>query len=166
MASEQPDEVELVDQEGFTVVGVTVSEPPFILYGWGALAARRHDIEHIIDPHLTYGVWYRTADHQGTGNNACILGFRVEHADSVPEGLAALTVPPCRCAVFEHRGHIGTIGRTYERIHEWFQDRFDFSSEADAPPVGAIEIYDTSQELTGDYVFKILEAIPGEQRPT
>lgn len=159
MTPSQKDNVTFVDQEEFTVVGVECRDPPLMIYAWIALAARRHEIVDVVDPHLLFGVWHRTSDHQGQGNNACLVGCRVGRVSNVPEGLVALNVPACRFAVFEHRGHIGGIGATYERIHEWCRGR-PKATERPSSGVGAIEIYDTNQALTGDYRFPILEPAP------
>jgi len=76
----------------------------------------------------------------------------------VPEGLAAYTGPAARFAAFEHRGHIGHIGATYDRIRAWFQARPEVVAQR-PPGVGAVEVYNTRQPITGDYAFTIPEPV-------
>jgi len=148
----------IVERGSFTVVGVVCLEPPLMIYAWIALAARRDEIEGIEDPHMLYGVWHRTPDHEGPGSNACLVGFQVAEAVDVPDGLAAYTVPAVRFAAFKHRGHIGHIGATYDRIGTWFRARPEVVAQR-PPGVGAIEVYDTRQPIAGDYEFTILEPV-------
>ena len=60
-----------------------------------------------------YGVCF---NFDGAGNMDYMCGVEVSADSVVPEGLSQLQVAEQRYAVFTHRGHISTIGGTWEAI--------------------------------------------------
>lgn len=66
---------------------------------------------------VTYGVSLNCDDH---GNFDYIAGVEVGDFDGVPADFARTRVPEQHYAVFEHRGHVTAIKRTYEAIwRDW-----------------------------------------------
>ncbi|HKD22374.1 MAG TPA: AraC family transcriptional regulator [Rhizomicrobium sp.] len=54
------------------------------------------------------------------GNFDFVTAAEVERASDVPKGLVKVTVPKQTYAVFQHRGHVSTIGQTYDAIwNDW-----------------------------------------------
>ncbi len=121
-----------------------------ILQAGVALAARARLIEHVVEPELLYGVWLRRPGAEPS----YVVGFEVEVGSAQPEGLATAVVPACRFASFTHRGGLGGVAGTYERIAKWMAD-----SGAEHEEAATVEVYDTRQPIDDEYVVEVLEPI-------
>ncbi|WP_166359848.1 GyrI-like domain-containing protein [Pseudomonas akapageensis] len=77
----------------------------------------------------TYGV---CCNPDGKGSFEYIAGVRVSTTQGLPEHFRAIVIEPQRYAVFEHRGHISSIGETFEAIgKDWLPNSGE--QAADAP---------------------------------
>jgi predicted transcriptional regulator YdeE len=148
-------EAKVVQREAFKVVGVQLpdagEDPGLILYAWVALCPKAQLIRNQVQPHLLYGIWYRESD---TDKHCYLVGVEVSELEDVPEGLVAFTVPAGKFVTVTHKGNVGKIAATYDAIMEWMKETGAEHSDA-----ATFEVYDTRQQIGGDYEVVIHEPI-------
>lgn len=77
----------------------------------------------------TYGV---CCNPDGKGGFVYIAGVRVSTTKGLPKQFRAIVIESPRYAVFEHRGHISSISKTFEAIgRKWLP--YSGEQAADAP---------------------------------
>ena len=144
----------IVERRALHLAGVELEngEPRsyLILQVWVALAARARLIERVVEPDVLYGVWL----HRPGAEPSYLAGVEVEAGSAQPERLATATVPACRFASFTHRGSLGGVVGTYERIAKWMAE-----TGAERAEAATLEIYDTRQHIDDEYVVEVLEPI-------
>lgn len=92
---------------------------------------------------LSYGV---CCNPDGQGGFEYIAGVEVDTAEGLPQAFHSVQLAPQHYAVFEHVGHISTIGQTFKAIwQEWLPN-----SEYQACDAPEYERYDEHYDaLTG-----------------
>ena len=106
---------QFVTKLAFTVVGLrlhTIAKSPQIPQLWDQLVPRMGEIQHAIEPHVSYGLM----DHfnQATGTLDYMAGNPVEKVVGLPAGMSRWDVPANTYAVFETT--IPTLGETFDHI--------------------------------------------------
>jgi predicted transcriptional regulator YdeE len=146
----------VVAKEAFTVVGLELADAgrksALILQAWVALSAKAHLVEDKVDPDVLYGVWWRRPGAEGP---SYVVGFEVRGGASVPPGMVAVEVTASRYVMLEHKGSMGGVGASYDRIMAWGRDNgVQWGGDGVTH-----EVYDTSQPLSGDYSVPVFEPI-------
>lgn len=110
-----PMEAKVVENEGFTVVGMawdsqrSEGDIPEL---WQRFIPREHEIEGKLHPLVSYGICL-PGDHE---HFVYVAGNETD-GSHVPDGMTKVTVPAQRYAVFSHKGTTEGLGETYELIY-------------------------------------------------
>ena len=95
---------------------------------WGRFMPHYDSIDHRANP-IPVGV---TTNLDDDGNFDYVAAVEVKRFDDVRAPLIKLTVPKQTYAVFQHRGHISTVGQTFDAIwNDWLS--FHNKTTADGP---------------------------------
>lgn len=104
------------------------SAPRLVPALWGRFMPHYDGIDCKANP-IPVGV---TTDLDDDGNFDYVAAVEVKRFDDVPAPLVKLTVPKQTYAVFQHRGHISTVGQTFDAIwNDWLS--FHDKTTADGP---------------------------------
>ena len=129
-------------REGFVVVGieaVDAMEGDKMMELWTKFAEISPKIPDAVSP-VEYGITYYGKDYDPEtmkGYNY-FVGKEVSSVDNIPEGLLMHKVPEGHYAVFEHKGLIQNIGKTYGYIFgAWMQGNGIKAAQQDV-----FEVYD------------------------
>lgn len=115
-------EPKIVERPALTVVGVHYrgkNEHQEIPQLWQAFGSRAGEIEHIINPHIAYGI----SDNMDmdSGEFDYIAGFEVDSTGKVPAGMVSWEVAGGTYAVFTCT--LSTLGDTYRQAyHVWLPE--------------------------------------------
>jgi predicted transcriptional regulator YdeE len=151
-----PMEPAVVEKHGFRIVGLEMADAgaraPLIMQLWVALAPKAHLIRDQVEPHVLYGVWWR---RPGATGPSYVVGFRVRSGATVPAGMVAVEVPPSRYVMLAHKGSLGHVSASYERIMQWGREQgVQWGGRGVTH-----EVYDTSQPISDDYTVPVYEPI-------
>lgn len=142
-------------KDAFTVVGIArqfTMENNTIPQLWDDFNQRNKEIKHALYE-AAIGVCYYAPDYQKDSSFTYMAGWIVTLADDIPEGMSAHTLPACDYAVFEHKGALDTLQKTYDYIFrewlpaseyemaiqddfEWYDERFKYGA-----PESVMEIW-------------------------
>lgn len=112
-------EYKLVDQPAFTVVGVLYqgkNQNHEINRLWDVFNRRAREIQDTLDG-PAYGLC-RIPAGLPEGEFEYVAGFPVSSTAHVPAGMVARSLPAMKCARFEHRGLLTSLGDTYNHIYQ------------------------------------------------
>ncbi|MFQ5813600.1 MAG: GyrI-like domain-containing protein [Anaerolineae bacterium] len=130
-------EPKIVERSAFTVVGMHYygqNENNEIPQMWQEFGPRIQEIEHVVNPHVAYGISDNMDEE--TGEFDYVAGFEVSNAADIPEGMVSWEVPAGTYAVFT---------TTLPRIGETFQHAYrTWMPEAGRQPTSGpdFELYD------------------------
>lgn len=109
-------EVRIVRRAAFTVVGMewhSSDSGGSISDLWERFELREHEVGHIINPDISYGLGIPGKD----GLFSYVAGFEVGEAE-IPHGMVKVEVPEQSYAVFSHQGNVEGIVHTMSGIYE------------------------------------------------
>jgi AraC family transcriptional regulator len=126
----------------FTVAGLTCQSTMSnntIPQLWGSFGKREKDFKNRVSEDC-YGVCFYERMENMCPNTpfTYLAGMLIKSEADIPEGMTARTVPACDYAVFEHKGALDTLQKTYDYIfREWLPgSEYEFINQDD------FEIYD------------------------
>jgi predicted transcriptional regulator YdeE len=84
------------------------------------LKQRLIEIKHLVYPVSLIGAYIADdCSAEEDGYWACV---EVDEFLEIPEGMAAITVPPQKYAVIKHSGPQQEVVNTYEKLHRWVEE--------------------------------------------
>ena len=92
---------------------------------WDRFFPKIQDIEHRVNPEISYGVCYPAEDETENSEFEYIAAVEVNDFGEVPEGMIGKTVPARKYAVFTHKGSVDRISETYKYIYGTWQPKSD-----------------------------------------
>ncbi len=135
-------QVKFEKKEGFKVIGLSHrASPEETMHKlWEEYARRCHEIPNVIEKDKAYQicVFEPRSGNADPESYLFIAGMVVSSIDQVPEGMVAHEVPAAQYAIFEHKGALDTLHKTYEYIFgAWLAENKCVMAEADC-----LEVYD------------------------
>ena len=138
---------EIVELDTMTVVGMSSlisSKCNLIAKLWMRFMPRGTEVQHVAMQKVAFGVSSGMEMLSAEGEPPeyefmHLVGYPVDSAEDVPEGMSYKQVPAHKYAKFTHKGPISTLGSTYNGIFmEWLP-----SSDEEYDPSGCdLEWYD------------------------
>jgi len=132
-------------KDTFTVVGLagqfTMSNNT-IPQLWDQFNQRDKEVKNAIYK-AALGVCFYEPNYEKDSPFTYMAGWIVTQVGDIPEGMTSRTVPACDYAVFEHKGALDTLQKTYDYIYrewlpasefemaqhddfEWYDERFKY----------------------------------------
>ena len=145
-------EPKIVSRPAFTVVGMKYrgkNENNEVPQLWGKFWPRNNEIQHKVNPQMTYGVLGNKDDN--TGEFDYVAGFEVDSMADIPEGMVSWEVPEQTYAVFTCT--LPTLMETFQYIFKtWLlRSAYEF---ADGPEFELYdENFDPEDENSEVYVY-------------
>ena len=138
----------------FNVIGVFCrSTPSESLHKlWNDFSARVQEIPNILDQSKAYQVCVFEDANPEKEEYTFIAGMEVKDVSTVPEGMLSHKVQEAHYAIFEHKGLLDTLHKTYEYIFAvWLPDSGYQMVDADS-----LEVYDERFQVGNpESVFEI-----------
>ena len=134
----------LKNMDAFQVIGmmcITTMKSNSIPKLWGEFNHRKHEIPNTTDFEGYLGICFGDSDGEMTEDTPFnyMASAIVSSFDSIPEGMVTKSLPAAEYAVFEHRGALDNLDKTYTEIYQgWFANR--------------------EYKPTGDYDFELYDA--------
>jgi AraC family transcriptional regulator len=134
-------------KDAFTVVGIArqfIMSNNLIPRLWDDFNQRGKEVKHAVYE-AALGICYYEPKYEQDSPFTYMAGWKVTRVEDIPEGMTARTVPASDYAVFEHKGALDTLQKTYDYIFrewlpaseyemakqddfEWYDDRFKFGA--------------------------------------
>jgi len=130
-------EPKIVSRPAFTVVGLKYrgkNENNEIPQMWSEFMPRVHEIKHMVEPHVAYGVCGNMDEDSGEFDY--VAGFEVDSAADVPKGMVSWDIPAQTYAVFTCT--LPTLGQTFQYAYKTWLPQSGYRC-ADSPE---FELYD------------------------
>lgn len=134
---------QIVQRDAFTAIGLKW-EGTYRQAGQGlvrpthdAMEARQHEVAHRVAPYNILGVSYNREE-----DFTYYLCVAVSQVESVPEGMAVVTVPAHRYAAFHKRPDIG-VSEAYDAVFAYMRENGLQQAEG---PLSIVEIHQPKRD--------------------